>query len=304
MKVKLDKQGGEEGQTIVFYGTTDPEIVTEKIRLAEKAEAAEEPGQVIVKTRKDMKEGERWVSAPAKEAKVVEGQPYAWTIQEGGHAVVGKAGTAVWVAEGGPAYAYATGMRDEEMLKRVQALQEQVQAIKAKKMDLSALEESLKKLEAELQAKEEKLKEIKSKLERVPGEPVLIKKVRETEAEGGDTFVITEDKAVRPAKGGVFVATGDKNEGTINLVFTGHEGEAGQGGFRAGRHDAEEGAAGRLQARRTEIRQRRRHDDLQGRPARGQEDGRAVHQKARRNGPGTDQEVDSVPLSGLAQGIA
>jgi beta-lactamase regulating signal transducer with metallopeptidase domain len=231
MKVKLDKQGGEEGQTIVFYGTTDPEIVTEKIRLAEKVEAAEEPGQVIVKTRKDMKEGERWLSAPAKEAKVVEGQPYAWTIQEGGHAVVGKAGTAVWVAEGGPAYAYATGMRDEEMLKRVQALQEQVQAIKAKKMDLSALEESLKKLEVELQAKEEKLKEIKSKLERVPGEPVLIKKVRETEAEGGDTFVITEDKPVRPAKGGVFVATGDKNEGTINLVFTGHEGEAGQAAF-------------------------------------------------------------------------
>ncbi len=233
MKVKLDKQGGEEGQTIVFYGTTDPEIVTEKIRLAEKAEAAEEPGQIIFKTRKDTKEGERWVSAPAKEAKVVEeGVPgAAWTIQEGGHAVVGTAGTAVWVAEGGQAYAYATGMKDEEMLERVHALQEQVQAIKAKEMDITALEESLKKLEAELQAKEAKLKELKFKVDRVPGEPVLIKKVRETEAEGGNTVVVTEGKALGTAKGRVFVATGDKNEGTINLVFTGHEGEASQAAF-------------------------------------------------------------------------
>ena len=202
MKVKLAEEGGEEGQTIVFYGTTDPEIVYQKVRLAEKAEAVVEPSQVIVKTRKDMKEGQRWMSAPEKEAKVVEGRPFAWTAAV-----------------------------DDEMLEKVHALQEQVQAIKAKKMDLAALEESLKKLEAELQAKEEKFKEFKYKADRVPGEPIIIKRVDAGEAESGLSVVIAEGKPVGPAKARVFVETGDKNEGTINLVFTGQEGEEGKAAF-------------------------------------------------------------------------
>jgi len=201
MKVKLAKEGGEEGQTIVFYGTTDPEIVYEKVRLAEKAEAVEAPSQVIVKTRKDMKEGESWVSAPAKGVKIVEGRPFAWTAAV-----------------------------DDDMLEKIHALQEQVQAIKAKKMDLAALEESLKKLEAELQAKGEKLKELKFKVDRVPGEPVVIKRWHEGEA-GSGSVVIAEGKWGGAAKPRVLVETGDKNEGTINLVFTGQEGEAGQAAF-------------------------------------------------------------------------
>ena len=171
---RIVKEGDAEGRAGYFIGTTEPEVAAGKIKLVEKTEAGEVPGQVIVKTRKDMKEGETWVVAPEKgkvirvapaDAKVsawaaesVEGKPFAWTIA-----------------------------KDDDMLEKVHALQEQVQAIKAKKMDITALEESLKKLEAELQAKEEKLKELKFKVDRVPGEPVLIKKVRETEAEGGNT---------------------------------------------------------------------------------------------------------------------
>jgi hypothetical protein len=202
MKVKLAREGGEEGQTIVFYGTTDPEILYEKVRLAEKLDTVEEPSQIIVKTRKDMKEGERWVSAPEKDVKVVEGRPFAWKMAE-----------------------------DDEMLEKVQALQKQVQLIKAKEMDISALEESLKKLETELQAKEEKLKELKFKVERVTGEPIVIKRVHEGEAESGRGVVITEGKPLGAAKGRVFVETGDKNEGAINLIFTGQEGEAGKAAF-------------------------------------------------------------------------
>jgi len=202
MKVKLAREGGEEGQTIVFYGTTDPEIVYQKVRLAEKAEAVEAPAQVIVKTRKDMKEGEQWVSAPEKAVKVVEGQPFAWTMA-----------------------------KEDDMLEKVHALQEQVQAIKARKMDISALEESLKKLEAELKANEKKLKELKFKVDRVQGEPVVIKRWHEGEAESGQSVVITEGKGGGAAKSRVFVETGDKNEGTINLIFTGQDGEAGKAAF-------------------------------------------------------------------------
>ncbi|MCU0244201.1 MAG: hypothetical protein MUE80_05575, partial [Acidobacteria bacterium] len=62
-----------------------------------------------------------------------------------------------WSAK--PAFGHALALAaDDKMLDKVRALQEQVQAIKAKKMDLSALEESLKKLEAELEAKDEKLR--------------------------------------------------------------------------------------------------------------------------------------------------
>ncbi len=121
---------------------------------------------------------------------------------------------------------------NKEMLEKIQALQEQVQAIKAKKMDISALEESLKKLEAELQAKEEKLKELEVKLEKAPGEFTVVQARRAGEAEGkAGVWVMEKDKAAQTAKAKVMIGIGDKGDRTISLIFTGQEGEAGKAAF-------------------------------------------------------------------------
>ncbi len=187
MRLKIAKEGGDEGETIVFYRTGDPEIGYEKIKLAEKAEGGEERSRVIVKTRKDMKEGARWV------AKGAGGRSYAWTIA-----------------------------KDGEMLEKVHALQEQVQAIKAKKMDLSALEESLKKLEAELAAKEDKLQELQLKLEKVPGQVAVVKRVGGDESEGQVAVWVAEKDAEKDKKADearAYVKVMSKDEGAITIVI-------------------------------------------------------------------------------------
>ncbi len=134
------KIGDGQVLTVVKKGTTGPEIALAKIKAVKDAEAAAAEAPVIYKIRGDVKEGEIWVSTPAKAAKgevwVAAGKPLAWTAV------------------------------DDGMLEKIQALQEQVRAIKAKEMDLAALEESLKKLEAELKVKEEKLRELRIKVEK------------------------------------------------------------------------------------------------------------------------------------------
>jgi len=118
------------------------------------------------------------------------------------------------------------------MLEKVHALQEQVQAIKDKKMDISALEESLKKLEAELKAKEEKLKELEFKVRKAQGEVAVVRKIRESEAEGkADVWVMEKSKAAQSAKAKAMIGVDDKDGRTINLIFTGQDGEAGKAAF-------------------------------------------------------------------------
>ena len=169
-----------------------------------------------------------------------EGEPtIVWTNKDGGK------GKAVWVAKHAsgeptemtwsakPAFGHALALAaDDEMLDKVRALQEQVQAIKAKKMDLTALEESLKKLEAELEAKEEKLRSFKFEFDKAPAEFKIVKKHAEGEAEA-EAMVWTEKegRAARAARAKVTVATTGKDEGAIDLVFTGHEGEDGKAAF-------------------------------------------------------------------------
>jgi len=200
------KKGDREGEAVYFIGKTEPEIAVAKIKAAEEAEAAEEAaaaeatGQVFVKVRGDLKEGENWVAARAKTPRAVE------VARE-------KAAKAdVWIAQGRPA---AWSMVDDGMLERIQALQEQVQAIKAKTMDITALEDSLKKLAAELEAREEKLKELKLKVEKVQAGAAVVQK----------------GQPGRGATTRVMIGSDDKDDGTINLVFTGQDGEAGQLAF-------------------------------------------------------------------------
>ncbi|NTV81620.1 MAG: hypothetical protein HGA24_09390, partial [Candidatus Aminicenantes bacterium] len=221
------QEGGDEARKVVYYGKGKPEVVVE----TRPEVVVETKPHVIVKVGKDVKEGEKWVQvAPGEEGQTVkivkEGKPaIAWTIKEGD-----KEG--VWVGKEGTAFSVVS-LDETGMLEKVRALQEQVQAIKAKKMDLAALEESLKKLEAELRATEEKLKDLQIKLDKAPGEFTVVKRIGADEAEGKvGVWVAEKDKAAQTKMIKVVTGSGDKSDGTINLIFTGQEGgEAGKAAF-------------------------------------------------------------------------
>ena len=199
--LKIVKEGGEEGRQIVFYGDVKPEVVVEA------------SPEVFVKVGKDVKEG--------KAVKVVtEVKPeIAWTIKEGD-----KPGAVAWVAKDGKAFTVRR-IGETDMLEKVRELQKQLEAVKAKKMDLSALEESLKKLEKELQAAEVKIKEIGLKPDKSPGEFTVVKRIGEDEGKTG-VWVMKTDEAAGGQSAKVMVGVGDKNERTVNLVFTVAGGDA------------------------------------------------------------------------------
>jgi hypothetical protein len=113
------------------------------------------------------------------------------------------------------------------MLEKVRALQEQVQAIKAKKMDLAALEESLRKLEQELLAKEEKIKSIALELDKAPGEFKIVKRIGEGEAAGkADVWISAKEGQAAISK--VMISSGEKDDDAIHMIFTGHKGAEGK----------------------------------------------------------------------------
>jgi len=165
-------------------------------------------------------------------------------IKEGKALKVGEGGAYTIVKEGGKAFAFssATG---KDMLEKVHVLQEQVAAIKAKKMDITALEESLKKLEAELKAKEEKLREFKYKFDMAPAEVTVVKKIGGDEAKG-DVVVyekIRGDKAEGAAtawvtkadESGAFTKVGIVTaDNTIQILLSGIEGGEGRSTYPLG----------------------------------------------------------------------
>jgi len=201
--VTVVKEGGDEARQVVYVSKVKPEVVVE----TKPEVVVEARPHVIMKMGQDL----------------IEGKPAAWTVVEGGKA-------------GGKNFAISSLASDKEMLEKVRALEEQVQAIKAKKMDLAALEDSLKKLEAELQAKEEKLKQFQLKFDKAPGEYTVVKRVAGEEiSPKSGVWVIDEDKAAKAGQARVMVGIEGKDSRSISLIFTGAEGDAGQAAFeRAG----------------------------------------------------------------------
>ena len=133
-----------------------------------------------------------------------------------------------WVAKDGHAHAFSS-TTDKEMLEKVHALQEQVQAIKAKKMDITALEQSLKKLEAELQANEEKLKELEVEVSTAPHQYVVTKKHAGDESKGQVAVWVTEKgKTVKPDEAKAVVRAAGDGDATINVILTGKKGDEGK----------------------------------------------------------------------------
>jgi beta-lactamase regulating signal transducer with metallopeptidase domain len=194
---KIVKEGGERGVKIV-------------VRTREKGEP--EIGWTL-------KEGDKETGWVAKE---LPGKPGArtWVSKDGTTFVFSRRpGAGTWFSKDGKAFAFST-FKNEEMLERVHALQEQVQAIIAKKMDITALEESLRKLEAELKAKEEKLKEFEVKLDKAPGEVTFVKEIHTDKSEGKATVWVAEkDKIEEAHEGRAYVKVENKDKGGLTLVW-------------------------------------------------------------------------------------
>jgi hypothetical protein len=229
--LRLEIKGGElavikEGHPVkIVEGKAGVVALTEHAESG-RAFTLAKPGKdgdvtVVVERRKDGEPTLVWTNKDGDKSRAV------WVAKT----AEGEPSELTWSAK--PAFGHALALTtDKEMLAKVRALQEQVQAIKAKKMDLSALEESLKTLEAELKAKEEKLRSFEFEFDKAPTEFKIVKRDGKSEPEL-ETFVWTakEGEPARAAKGQVMVATTGKDEGAINLVFSGHQGEAGRAAF-------------------------------------------------------------------------
>jgi beta-lactamase regulating signal transducer with metallopeptidase domain len=207
----------KSGATIIICGPEGNEKAERKMRIAREKGAEEAPGEVITRRIEEIKPGQKWVSAETGKEGQEAKEGGAWSVVEG------SKGRAVWVTEGRARKALAfTSETDKEMLEKIRELQKQVEAIKAKKMDLAALEESLKKLEAELQAKDKELEGLTVKMER---EPIELEVVREADKvkdeDKGVVVYVVKDKAEGRSAGraetSVKVTSPDK--GAITLVF-------------------------------------------------------------------------------------
>ncbi len=209
--LRLEIKGGgleviKEGQVVKSGDKSD--YITYSFTPRAHAEAEGKTFRVV-----EPGEGEkRGVKVVVETHKAGEAGP-AWTIEEPEK------------GEGGKAFAFSSA-KDKEMLAKVQALQEQVQAIKAKKMDIGALEESLKKLEAELKANEEKLRTLEYTFDREPDEITVVKKIRQGEPEGKVNVWVAEKDAekdlgkdIETAEAKAHVKVMSKNEGAMTIVI-------------------------------------------------------------------------------------
>jgi beta-lactamase regulating signal transducer with metallopeptidase domain len=171
--------------------------------IVKEGESGKDGIKVVVEKAKDVKPTIVWtVREPGKEGK----EGALWVAKEFSAEPV-KLG---WVSEGGKGFTvYPVG--GTELLEKVRQMQEQVEAIKAKKLDLSALEESLKKLEEELKAREAKLGEFKLDLVKEPGELSIAKEIDEATVRTG--VWIYEDGKARKATVGI-----EKDDNTIQIV--------------------------------------------------------------------------------------
>jgi beta-lactamase regulating signal transducer with metallopeptidase domain len=185
----------------------------------------------FIKEGKVLKVGEGGAYTIVKEGDK-EGSPaLSWTVKEPGKE--GQEG-AVWAVAGAKPHMYSF-VRDEELLEKVRKIREQVEAVKAKKLDIDALQKSLEKLEMELQANEEKLQHLEGKLDHMSGEIAVIKEIRGDEAKGDLAVWVAEgdkdEDEDLPEKAKAIIGINEKEDGSINLMFTGQNGEAGKAAF-------------------------------------------------------------------------
>ena len=238
---------GKDGDTLVLsIDGKDVEILkseplrleikgrpVEVVREGRPVETGEEGGYKVLRdwtVREDGKDGETVIIGKPGQTLVFTPRRHGagFTLGQSGEegpgevVVEGRPLKRAW-RDGGRAWALSSAA-DKEMLDKVHALQEQVEAIKAKKMDLAALEESLKKLEAELTANEDKLKALDLELEDMPEKLAVIEKMRADKERGGGVYVIKEKRAAGEAAAAesgarLKVIAGDNDNGMITLVF-------------------------------------------------------------------------------------
>ncbi|MCX6570593.1 MAG: hypothetical protein NT006_04120 [Candidatus Aminicenantes bacterium] len=198
-------EGGKEGSKIVYYWTPEGKTAgAQEIRVIKEDEAEKGAIKVIVKKATEVEPEIAWV------AKETGKEGAVWVTKE----FSGKPVEGALVSEGGKAFAFSTA-RDKELLEKVRQIREQAEAVKAKKMDIDVLQKSLEKLEAELKAQEVKLDKFELKFDKEPGQIKIVKKIRGEEAEAAEeSMAVTKVVA--------------KDDGLIQIVLTGREGDAGR----------------------------------------------------------------------------
>ncbi len=214
--LRVGKEIGEKGGTIVIEGTPKPEVAKETYRIAKALEG---------------KEGVRVVyeSAKTREPRI------AWTVKE-----PGKDG-AVWVTKGVAADSLAktwvmedgkirvlTSVSEKELLDTVRVLKEQLAAVKEKKLDITALEKTIEKLEADIKADNEKVGHFEFFPRPEPGRAARIEKFFKERPRGeAGLYVFKGDKAgiARYVKNSVTA----NDDGAIHIVYVNDEIE-GKGG--------------------------------------------------------------------------
>jgi len=237
---------GKGGEIVLNIGDKEPlvlegeplrlEIKGGQVQVIEEGRAVKEiggSGLTLVFTPRERGKGFTLIkpgeAVPGGATVVVErhgqGEPaVGWTVKEGekdrslwvAKEFAGKEGSLTWVGEDGRAFAFSKA-RDEEMLANVKELQKQVEAIKAKKLDLAALEESLKKLEAELQANEGKLRALRLKFE---GEGAAFSRVEKMLGDKDFNVYYHEKDKTGEAGSRVRIISKDKGEGGLTIVLS------------------------------------------------------------------------------------
>jgi hypothetical protein len=230
---------GEGGRGLVLTSDGQETLILkgEPLRLEIKGRGLE-----FIKEGKVLKVGEGGVHRYIRREGDKEGSKIAWVVEKPDKGmeikeISAKPEVGVWIADEVKPRISSWSVSEKELLDKVREIQEQVKAVKEKKLDISALEKSLEKLEAELKAGEEKPRHFKLKLDKEPGEIGI-----ELDKEPGEFTLykrIREDKA--KGEVGVYIMEGDKSDKAWTVTVAEDDaalqfiikGKAGQEGLEA-----------------------------------------------------------------------
>ena len=220
---------GEGGRGLVLTSDGQETLILkgEPLRLEIKGRGLE-----LIKEGKVLKVGEGGVYRFIREGDK-DGSKIAWVVKEPDKGIEikeisAKPVTGVWVADKVKPRIYWS-VSEKELLGKVREIQEQVKAVKEKKLDISALEKSLEKLEAELKAGEEKSRQfgVKLKLDKEPGEFTLYKRIREDKAKGEvGVYIMEGDKSDK-----AWTVTVAEDDAALQFIIKGKAGQEGREAF-------------------------------------------------------------------------
>ena len=230
---------GEGGRGLVLTSDGQETLILkgEPLRLEIKGSSLK-----LIKEGKVLKVGKSGVYSFIREGHK-DGSKIAWVVKEPDKGIEikeisAKPETGVWIADEVKPRISSWSVSEKELLDKVREIQEQVKAVKEKKLDISALEKYLDKLEAELKAGEEKPRHFKLKLDKEPGEIgieldkepgefTLYKKIREDKAKGEvGVYIMEGDKSDK-----AWTVTVAEDDAALQFIIKGKAGQEGREAF-------------------------------------------------------------------------